>query len=55
MLWIQIQYLEFGFGYRVLAQFGSGSRVILLILKEKIDENFLKNDVFSQLSHWIVI
>ena len=35
VLWIQIQYIEFGSGSRSLVQFGSGSRVIFFInLKE---------------------
>ena len=36
------KYIEFGSrsGSRILAQFGSGSRVILSILKEKIQNNF---------------
>ena len=32
-----------GSGSRILAQFGSGSRVILSILKEKIQNNFNEN------------
>ena len=44
------KYIEFGSGSRILAQFGSGSRsgsgsrVILLILKEKIKNNVDKNN-----------
>ena len=40
------KYIEFGSGSRILAQFGSGSgyRVILSILKEKIQNNFRENN-----------
>ena len=38
------KYIEFGSGSRILAQFGSGSgiRVILSILKEKIKNDFIE-------------
>ena len=36
------KYIEFGSGSRILAQFGSGSRAILSILKEKIQNSFIE-------------
>ena len=50
-LWHQCcgsKYIEFGPGYgsRILAQFGSGSRVMLSILKQKFKNNF-REKLFS--------
>ena len=50
VLWIHIQYIEFGSGSRILAQFGSGidihfeKKILLEIILEK--NNFLYKNLF---------
>ena len=53
VLWIHILYIEFGIWIRIqdvglLAQFGSGSWVILSILKEKLKIIFEKKNSFKK-------